>query len=140
MKFWTMHLQFSKIFFSTIVKRKFLLHWTLKTLTKFTTQTRKSKKENPSFLMETILCFPEWSVHELRTTVGAYKESLPREGQESNMLGMSTRHKQMWLYGSFYGHFLFSHFPTIHGFTGSCRYPLWKTCPFSKYFGISFEN
>jgi hypothetical protein len=40
-------------------KRKFLLHGTLKTFSKFTTQTSKSKKENQSFFRATILCFPD---------------------------------------------------------------------------------
>jgi hypothetical protein len=44
---------------SNVKKRKFLLHGTLKTLSKFTTQTSKSKKENQSFFSATILCFPD---------------------------------------------------------------------------------
>jgi hypothetical protein len=39
--------------------KKLFVHGTLKIVTKFTTQTRRSQKENQSFFIATILCFPE---------------------------------------------------------------------------------
>ncbi len=49
-------------------KRNILFHRTLKLVTTFTTQTRKSKKENESFVNATIFCCPE------RRTVFAPRE------------------------------------------------------------------
>jgi hypothetical protein len=41
-------------------KKKVFVPWNLKDcFTKFTTQNRKSKKENRSFFIATILCFPD---------------------------------------------------------------------------------
>jgi hypothetical protein len=45
---------------SNVKKESFCCTEPERLFTKFTTQNRKSKKENPSFFIATILCFPEY--------------------------------------------------------------------------------
>jgi hypothetical protein len=47
---------------SNAKKESFCCTEPYKLFTKFTTRNRKRKKENQSFFIETILCFPELSV------------------------------------------------------------------------------